>query len=188
MVIHIDAIDTDDLPITVQRGATVVGVAHARTSAAPTARARLELDGHGEIPFIPTNRDAEVLPAGLEGATLVPVPVDGVYTVSHDASGGYSIRGAEGTAGSVALRLAYRDHSLPVSLRDTDLALLTEPVDRTIHVANMPIPIGASAESNTPFVELMCGPKPPHPPHPPPAPLNLPPPSPTPPPPPPPPG
>ena len=54
----------------------------------------MELAGHGAIDFIPTNTDARVLMrAGIEGTSLVPVAVDGVYIVRHDESGADLLRG-----------------------------------------------------------------------------------------------
>jgi hypothetical protein len=77
--------------------------------------------------------------------------------VAHDASGRDTIRGVDGTAGSVAIRMAYRDPSLPPGVRDTDLAILAEPVDRAIHVANVPVVLGTSEAQREPLVEFLCG-------------------------------
>jgi hypothetical protein len=88
---------------------------------------------------------------------LVPLPVDGVYSVTRDATGANRVRGIEGTTGWVALRLAYRDKTLPPALRDTNLAEITDTVDRSIHPASLPIGLGASVVSEKPVVELVCG-------------------------------
>lgn len=158
VIVQVDHLDADDFPITVSRGGSVAGVVHLRASSPPVIRARLELAGLGPIDFIPTNRDARVLvPAGLSAGHVVPVPVEGVYTVAHDSTGFATVRGVEGTAGSVALHLAYRDPGLPPALRDLDLAVLIEPVDRQIRVANVPVAIAASAAGRAPFVEMLCG-------------------------------
>ena len=65
--------------------ASVVGVARARTRAAPQPRATLELEHGGTIDFIPTNRSAIVRFASAEDhARLVLLPLDGVYDVQAE--------------------------------------------------------------------------------------------------------
>jgi hypothetical protein len=156
-VVHVGRVEGDELYLTVERAGTVVGHAHAGTRHLPTSRALLELPGYGAIDFIPTNRDALVkVHAGDEGAEVVPLAIEGVYTISHHADGDH-IRGLEGTAGTVALRMAYRDRALPAPLRDVDLAEVEELVDRQLRVANIPVHLGASVRSSAPLVELECG-------------------------------
>jgi hypothetical protein len=84
-------------------------------------------------------------------------PVDGVYEASRDAAGAQLVRGTEGASGSVALRLAVVDRSLPASLAGTTLAEATELVERAIRVANVPIALGPAALEKDPLVELVCG-------------------------------
>jgi hypothetical protein len=123
----------------------------------PSVRSRIALVDYGMIDFLPSNRPAEVmLPSLGEGATLVPLPVAGVYTITTDARGVHLIQGIQGATGWVALRLAYRDQNLPVALRDTNLAELTDTVDRSIHAASIPMSLGASSMGDTPIVELQC--------------------------------
>ncbi|HET6346924.1 MAG TPA: hypothetical protein VFH51_18460, partial [Myxococcota bacterium] len=157
-VVHADSPVGDDVTVAVQRGTSVVGLVHAHTRIAPTVHARIELQGFGAIDFIPTNRDATVvLPSLGDGGVLVPLAVDGVYNVARDEAGTHRVRGIEGTTGWVALRLAYRDKNLPPALRDTNLAEITDTVDRSIHPASLPIGLGASAITESPVVELVCG-------------------------------
>ena len=62
---------------------------------------------------------------------------DGAYDVKRDAEGTW-IRGAEGASGAAFIRFAYADRKLPDALRGTRLAEVSEPVDRALHVANVP--------------------------------------------------
>jgi hypothetical protein len=135
---------------------TVIAVARADTRPAPEPRSTLELPGQGKISFLPTNRDALLRTAPIgDHARLVPVPVEGAYRVTLDAAGA-RVRGDESAGGFVALRFAYRLDSLPAAFTATDLAILTEPVQRPIREASVPVPIGASALSPKPLVELQC--------------------------------
>lgn len=156
-VVRVDRAGGDVVPVTVLRQGTVVGVARAATRPAPTVHARLEIPERGEIDFIPTNREARLLlPATVSGASLHAVPVEGVYEVRRDASGRDHVRAVEGAAGSVPLRLALRDRSLPPALRDVDLARISEPIARAIRAAHIPVALAASARSGAPVVELVC--------------------------------
>ncbi len=161
VLLRVGRVEGDELAVTALRGemdASIVGVARARTRAAPQPRATLELENGGPIDFIPTNRKAIVRFASAEDhANLVLLPLDGVYDVlaAPDAT---AIRGVKGAAGFVALRFAYRVETLPAALATTDLAVLTEPIELALKEANVPAPIGASAASDKqPLVELLCG-------------------------------
>ena len=135
---------------------SVVAVARASTRAAPLARATLELPGHGTIDFIPTNRDAEVhvAPVGNQ-AHLVPLPEEGAYRVTVDRKG-LGVRGEDSVGGFVALRFGYRVEGLPPPFAATDLAVLTESLQRPIREASIPAPIGESALGPNSLVELLC--------------------------------
>ena len=146
-----------DITVVVQRRNAVVGMARGKTRMVPSARSQVTLPGHGAIDFIPSNRSAEVmLPTLSDGGMLVPIAVPGVYTVSVGAEGGYRIQGIVGATGWVALRLAYRDNTLPAPLRDTNLAELTDSVDRNIHPASIPMTLGNNTLGEAPIVELQC--------------------------------
>jgi hypothetical protein len=156
-VVRLDGSPSDEIYIAMQRGTAVVGSIRAKTRSVPTAHVRLEMAGFGLIDFIPSNRDAIlVLPSLGSGGTLIPVPVEGVYTVRTDATGAYHVRGLEGTTGWIALRLAYRDKTLPSALRETNLAEIVDAVDRSIHPASIPIALGTQALSESPLLELVC--------------------------------
>ena len=135
---------------------SVVAVAHTATRAIPLPRATLEIAGHGLIDFIPTNRDAEVhvAPVGNH-AHLVPLPEEGAYRVITDANGS-RVRGENGVGGFVALRFGYRVDGLPAPFASTDLATLSESLQRPIREASIPAPIGPSALGPDPLVELLC--------------------------------
>ena len=135
---------------------SVVAVAHAATRTAPSPRATLEIAGHGPIDFLPTNRDAEVhvAPVGNH-AHLVPLPEEGAYRVTTDAAGS-RVRGEDGVGGFVALRFGYRVDGLPPPFAATDLAVLSESLQRPIREASIPAPIGPSALGPDPLVELSC--------------------------------
>jgi hypothetical protein len=161
VLLRVGRIEGDELAVTALRGdtdASVVGVARARTRGAPQPRATLELESGGAIDFIPTNRKAIVRFASAgDHAHLVLLPLDGVYEVlaTPDAA---AVRGVRGAAGFVALRFAYRVESLPGALPTADLAVLTDPIELALREANVPAPIGASAENDKqPIVELLCG-------------------------------
>jgi hypothetical protein len=151
--------DIEDASLTfvaTETDGSVVAVAHTPTRAAPPVRATLEIPGHGPIDFLPTNRDAlvHVAPVG-DHAHLVVLPEEGAYDVATDA-GGTRVRGDEGVGGFVALRFAYRVEGLPAPFSRVDLAVFSESLQRPIHEASLPAPIGPSALGPEPLVELLC--------------------------------
>ena len=153
--------EIDDAQVTLTASRTdldgsVVAVASTATRAAPEPRATLELPGFGRIAFIPTNRDA-VLHTGTagEGARLVPLSVEGAYRVTADGRS-QRVRADESAGGFVALRFGYRVDALPAAFAATDLAILTEPLQRPIREASVPAPLGASVSTATPLVEMLC--------------------------------
>ena len=161
VLVRVGRIEGDELAVTALRGdaeGSVVGVARARTRAAPQPRASLELGSGGTIDFIPTNRNALVRFASAEDhARLVLLPLDGVYEVLAEP-GATAVRGVKGAAGFVALRFAYRVETLPGALATADLAVLADPIELALKEANVPAPLGASAASaKDPLVELLCG-------------------------------
>jgi len=153
--------DVEDATLTVtatrpEPDGSVIAVARAATRAAPLPRATLELPGYGPIDFVPTNRDAavHVAPVGGQGR-LALLPVEGAYHVTADASG-TRLRGEEGVGGFVALRFGYRVAGVPAPFADTDLAVVSEQLQRPIREASVPAPIGPSALAPNPLIELVC--------------------------------
>jgi hypothetical protein len=134
-----------------------VAVARIETTAPPRSAASLEIPGHKNIGFIPTNRPAIVHlpPLGLHGH-LVPLPIPGVYTVQKQGAD-YAVIGDADASGQVALRFGYRVDSLPGALADADLGLIDSTLLRQVHEANLPAPIGGSALGPRPIVEFVCG-------------------------------
>jgi hypothetical protein len=134
-----------------------VAVARVETSALARASASLEIPGHKNLAFIPTNRPAIVHspPLGLHGH-LVPLPVSGVYTVQKQGNE-YTVTGDPDASGQVALRFGYRVDSLPGALAEADLGVVSSPLLRQVREANLPAPIGGSALGPRPIVEFVCG-------------------------------
>jgi len=134
-----------------------VAVARIETRTPPHSSASLEIPGHKNLGFIPTNRPAIVHlpPLGPHGH-LVPLPVAGVYTVQKQGSE-YSVSGDPDASGQVALRFGYRVDSLPGALAETDLGVINSSLLRPVREANLPAPIGGSALGPRPIVEFVCG-------------------------------
>ena len=135
---------------------SVIAVAHVETLAPLQPHAAIELPGFGRIDFVPTNREATLhtAPPG-PGARLVPLPVEGAYRVRL-AEGKAHVQAEEGAGGFVALRFGYRVESLPPALAATDLAVITEPLQRPIREASVPAPLATSLGGSDPLLELLC--------------------------------
>lgn len=139
-----------------KNGADVVAVATLRTIAAPHVQSKITLDGFGEIGFIPTNRSARIAATAPKfNGRLVPLAVDGIYSITSDA-GGYRIKGLDDADGFVTLRYAIRDASLPGDLSSLDLAMLEGPVQRELRPVNVAAPVALPVANRAPFVELLC--------------------------------
>jgi hypothetical protein len=153
--------DVEDAQLTItaarpEPDGSVIAAARSATRAAPQPRATLELPRLGTIDFIPTNREALVrVGSAGDHAHLVVLPIDDVYAVG--ARGGRTtLRGEAEASGFVALRFGYRVDDLPPALASTDLAVLTDPLQRSLREASVPAPLGASALGPTPLLELVC--------------------------------
>jgi hypothetical protein len=135
---------------------TIIGTVSATTAPPPRPRVSLELPKHGKVEFIPTNRDAVLTVAGAgERAKLVPLPIEGAYTVRSTA-GHHQIRGDENAGGFVSLRFGYRLEGLPPELGPVDLAVVSERVQRAVREASVPAPFSAQAVGGSALVELTC--------------------------------
>ena len=134
-----------------------IAVARVETIVPPRSSASLEIPGHKNLGFIPTNRPAIVHlpPLGAHGH-LVPLSVPGVYSVQRQGAE-YSVTGDPDASGQVALRFGYRVDSLPGALAEADLGLIVSPLLRPVREANLPAPIGGSALGPRPIVEFVCG-------------------------------
>jgi hypothetical protein len=159
VLLRLGAVDASTLSITAVRGeeeGIAVAVARTPMRAAPLIRASLEISGFPKLAFIPVNRDAtvHVAPPG-DHARLVVLPAEGIYTVQIDGEH-MTVRGDPNAAGTVSLRFGYRSDLLPPPLNQVDLAVLTDPLQRAIHEANIPAPIDATAKLPRPLIELLC--------------------------------
>ena len=135
---------------------SVVGAVRIATRPAPTPHASLELEGHGTVDFIPTNREVVLHLAGdAGGPRLALLPVEGVYTTAS-AGGVTRLRGVPTAAGFVALRFAYRAEGLPAALGEVDLGFAADPVERSIHTANLQAPLVVKDADAKPLVEMLC--------------------------------
>ena len=153
VLLRVGRLEGDDVAIVATRpqDGSLVGQirAHARPLTAP--RADLELDSGERIDFVPTNRPVFVRFAKSDGAgVLALLSLEGVYSADTTETA-TTARAAPGAAGYVALRFAYRVTTLPGELAATDLAVVTELVQRPIHEARLAMPLGPAV------VELLCG-------------------------------
>ena len=159
VLLRVGRLGADRLTLTATRSEvdpTVIATTSADTLPVPQPRASLELPGFGKIDFIPTNREASLSVASpAEAARLVPLPVEGAYSVRMD-QGRFRVRGDENNGGFVPLRFGYRVEGLPQALRSVDLAVVYERTQRALREASVPAPLGASALSEEPLVEFLC--------------------------------
>jgi hypothetical protein len=153
--------DIEDAQVTVlatrpEPDGSVVAAAHMDTRSAPQPRATMEIPGFGRVSFIPTNREADLrTPSVGDHARLVPLPVEGAYDVRADGRA-LRVRGEESAGGFVSLRFGYRVDTLPGPFANTDLAILTEALQRPVREASVPVALGASLLGPTPLLELLC--------------------------------
>jgi hypothetical protein len=134
----------------------IIGSVTSKTAAPPRPHAVVELPGYGRIDFIPTNRTAVLAVSDPgERASLVPLSIDGVYSVKNE-KGRYLIRGDDRAGGLVSLRFAHRIEGLPAEFAGTNLAVLTEQIQRPVREASVPAPFGATPERADPLMEFVC--------------------------------
>jgi hypothetical protein len=159
-VLSVGGLRDEAITIHAERGqpeGVVIASASAPTRAAPPVRASLELAGHTNLGFIPTNRPAlvHVSPAG-ERLRFQLLPIDGVYGVV-EAAAGQMIQADPNAAGLTSLRFGLRATNLPERLNKIDLAVVTEPLQRGTGPANLPVPIEPVDGRPKPLVEVWCG-------------------------------
>ncbi len=159
-VLRLGSVSDDDLSITALRGqsnAVALAIAHTPTRSAPHLRASLELPGFPNLDFVPNNRPAVVHVSALPAPErLQLLPSEGVYEVAGEGTT-VTIRGDPNAAGLTDLRFGVRNTALPDGLSAIDLAVLTDTLQRPIHEANIPAPIGASVHDGHALIELQCG-------------------------------
>ncbi len=156
VLLAVGRVESDELVVLAMRDGATVGQARDKTKPLPSPHAVLELAGGQRLDFVPTNRSTNLSVSEIDGPRrYVPLPEEGVYGVESD-KGQLMIRGEADAVGMVSLRFAVRDPDLPGSLAASDLALVVEPVERSLHAANVPVSLGSSALGSDPIVELVC--------------------------------
>jgi hypothetical protein len=160
VLLQVGSVVDDSVAITAFRGQTdaiALAVAHAPTRPAPAVRATLELPGFPNLNFIPNNRPAVVHASRTaDQQHFALLPIDGVYSVGQDADK-TTIEGDVNAAGMTSLQFGVRMEGLPAGLDQADLAVISDPLQRSIHEANIPAPLGQFAQSPRPLIELLCG-------------------------------
>ncbi|HWL84964.1 MAG TPA: hypothetical protein VNO21_04145 [Polyangiaceae bacterium] len=157
-VLAVGNVDAPQISILASRGdgeGSVVAIARTDTQPAPLVRTVLEIPGNPPIDFIPNNRPARVHHPRINGATLALLPVQDVYTATNEGEN-TSVQGEINAAGYVALRFGYREPSLPPPLDRVDLAILIDPLQRSVKEAALPAPISLSMHTDRPLIELVC--------------------------------
>jgi hypothetical protein len=160
VLLGVGRVEGDELVVSANRNAadaSAVGQARVKTRPMPVPRATLALDAGETIDFVPTNRPAVVHWArSPEGGELALLPLEGVYDVTA-RDGATSVQGQLGAGGFVALRFAWRAPALPGPLAATDLAIVSDPVQRPMHEASVAVPLAPTSGGARPIVELFCG-------------------------------
>jgi hypothetical protein len=157
MVGHVTATKLNVVGYRGKNGTDVVATESLATLAAPRVQPKISLDGFGEIGFVPTNRSGKLTATApkLHGR-LVPLSVEGIYSIESDDKGGYRIKGLNDADGFVSLRFAVRDSSLPGDLAKLDLAVVDMPGQRELRSVNVAAPVAVAVHRRAPFVELIC--------------------------------
>jgi hypothetical protein len=160
VLLGVGRIEGDELVITANRGGgdqSIVGQARTHARALPPLHATLALSTGETIDFVPTNRPATVGWAKAQGSgELVLLPLEGVYEVGTK-EGAVFVEGARSAGGFVSLRFAWRVPSLPGALGSADLAVVTDPIERPMREASVPVPLRGGAAPSRPIVEVVCG-------------------------------
>jgi hypothetical protein len=158
-VINVGAIDAPNVSITAVRGEGEVGaavaVARTETRPAPAVRTVLEIPGFPPLDFIPNNRRAIVHYPHLDEGALALLPAKDVYEATTEGDTTF-VRGDVDAVGAVTLQFGYRMPGLPEPLDKVDLAVLPDALHRSVKEANVPAPLGESAFTSEPLVELDC--------------------------------
>jgi hypothetical protein len=160
VVLELGSYAQNELEITARRSDTdaIVAAATTPTRAASALRASLSLPEYPRIDFIPKNRTARVSVSRLgagERWQLLSLP--NVYAAGQDGAHTTVIGDADAD-GFAQLQFALRSDALPAALGDVDLAIVTEPLQRRLQQANVPVPLGGSTARKAPLVDFKCGP------------------------------
>jgi hypothetical protein len=150
----------DHLEITARRSDTdaVVATLGTPTRATSAVRASLSLADAPRIDFVPTNRHAFVNVTRLgAGEHWELISLRNVYSAGRDGQR-QTVVGDPDAEGFTQLQFALRSDAVPDALGEVDLAVVTDPVQRRIQEANVPVPLGPSMNGAAPLVEFKCGP------------------------------
>ena len=159
VVLRLGNVEASALTITAVRAddpSVTVAVAHTETRASPVVRATLELPGYPHTNFIPTNRRILVDVPKLEGAPDWSSSPSTACTACIKRVPTYPFREtrwprASRPCASDTASIPFRGASVSSTWRT-----LVDPLQRSIHEANLPAPIGPSALGPNPLVEFMC--------------------------------
>jgi hypothetical protein len=160
VLLGIGSVSADSITLSALRGAEDIALAVAQTPTrnTPRVRASIELPGFPNLDFIPNNRTAAVhVPPPGEHEHYALLPIEGVYAAENGPDGTMTIRGDANAAGLTQLYFGLRNAALPPPFDKADLAQVQDPLQRSIHEANVPAPLGESVFGKHPFVEMLCG-------------------------------
>lgn len=158
VVLAIGRVDSNVIPVTAVRAgaeSAVVAATRIETRPSPTPRSVLEIPGFPGLDFVPYNRFAVVHFPRVDEGELVLLPVEGVYS-AEKKDGVTQVRGDRNAAGLATFQFAFRATQLPKPLSEVDLALYSDPIQRTVKEANEPAPYDATAKTKEPLAELIC--------------------------------
>lgn len=160
LALELGSYGQEQLEIAARRSDTgaVVAVLSTPTRQLAPPRSSLALADSPRVDFISTNRPAFVSVSRLgkdEHWQLVTLP--NVYTAGQEGQR-MTVVGDPDAEGFAQLQFALRSDAVPDVLGDIDLAVATDPIQRKIHEANVPVPLGPSMTGGPPLVEFKCGP------------------------------
>lgn len=160
VLLELGSYGQEQLELTARRRDTdaIVAVLTTPTRSLGPLRASLALPDARRIDFVPTNRPAFVNVSRLgPDEAWVPISVPNVYSAGREGPRN-TVQGDPDADGFVQLRFGLRNKTLPASLGEVDLATASDPIQRKIQAANMPVPLGPSLSGGKPLVEFKCGP------------------------------
>lgn len=157
-LLALGAVGSESITITAHRrdaGGAVVAAANSETRPTPNLRAVLEIPGFPKVDFLPTNRWTNVhAPSPADDLQVFALPISGVYE-ARVMNGRSQVRGDPKAAGLTGLRLALRSRTLPPALATHPLAVVEDPLLRSVHEARVPASL-LNGKDGKPLLELLC--------------------------------
>ena len=133
----------------------MIGAVEGETIAMPR-RVSLDMPEHGRLDFIPSNRKALIHVSGApDGYRLVPLSRIGAYDINTLEGGQYDVRGDAIGGGFVSLQFGLRNDALPEEIRNLNLAVLSEQVQRAVREVSVPAPF-SKLDGDEKLLELLC--------------------------------